>query len=89
MKTKIKNIAMVVDNAVEDVNKEYAIEAGTGIANDLINATIAMGASYLYLGSAAVRTAKLAGKTVKTGAKKAIIAMNDYYENSPAMTIYR
>ena len=89
MKTKIKNIAKAMDNAIEDVNKEYATKAVTNIGSDLLNATVAMGASYLYMGSAIVRATELAGRSAKTGAKKAVIVINEYFENSPAMTVYR
>lgn len=89
MNTKIKNIAVAMDNAIEDVNKDYATKAITNIGSDLLHATVAMGASYMYMGSAIVSAAELAGRSAKTGVKKAVITMNEYFENSPAMTVYR
>lgn len=89
MKTKIKNFAIAMDNAIEDVNKEYAIDEAASIGKDVLNAAICIGAAEMCAASAIIRTTRLTTRTVKTGAKKAIIVMDDYFKNSPAMTIYR
>ena len=49
MKTMAIDYAKKLDNAIDDVNKEYAIEAGVKIANDLQGALIAYGITWLYL----------------------------------------
>ncbi len=90
MKTMAIDYAKKLDNAIDDVNKEYAIEAGVKIANDLQGALIAYGITWLYLADAAMHTTKLTARTVKTGIKKALIKGSElYYETATTVTIRR
>lgn len=90
MKTMAMDYAKKLDNAIEDVNKEYAINAGVKIANDLQGALIAYGITWLYLADAAMHTTKLAARSAKTGAKAVILKAAELYdETDTTVTIRR
>ncbi len=86
MKTMAIDYAKKLDNAIEDVNLEYAMEAGTKISNDMYLAAVAAGMSMLCIGDAAIHTTKLTVRTAKTGIKKAVIKASElYYESAPTI----
>ena len=89
MKTKVEKIAKVMDNAIEDVTVEYAKEAGAQILDDTMHAFMGIGTYYIYLGFAILHTAELAGRTAKTGIKKAIIKAGEFYEETDTTVTVR
>ena len=89
MKTKVKKIATIMDNAIEDVTMEYAKEAGTQIMDDVLHAGIGIGTYYMYLGFAILHTAELAGRTAKTGVKKAAIKAKELYDETDTTVTVR
>ena len=90
MKTMVMNYAKTLDDAIDDVNMKYAIEAGTKIGNDLCAATLMLGMSTMYMGDAAIHATKLTVRTAKTGVKKAIIKAKKLYdETDTTVTIRR
>ncbi len=90
MKTIAMDYAKKLDNAIEDVNMKYAIEAGTKIGNDMYVATLMLGGSMLCMGDAAINATKLTVRSAKTGAKAIILkAMELYDETNTTVTIRR
>ncbi len=90
MKTMVMNYAKTLDDAIDDVNMKYAMEAGTKIGNDLCAATLMLGMSTMYMGDAAIHATKLTVRTAKTGIKKAIIKAKKLYdETETTVTIRR
>ena len=89
MKTMAMDYAKKLDNAIEDVNKEYAMNAGVKIASDLHGALVAYGITWLYLGDAAIHTTKLAVRSAKTGAKAVILKAAELYDETDTTVIVR
>ncbi len=89
MKTMAMDYAKKLDNAIEDVNKEYAINTGVKIANDIQGALIAYGVTWLYIADAAMHTTKLAVRSAKTGAKAVILKTAELYDEANTTVIVR
>lgn len=90
MKTMAMDYAKKLDNAIEDVNMKYAIEAGSKIGNDMYVATLMFGMSMLCVGDAAINATKLAVRSAKTGAKAIILKAAELYdETDTTVTIRR
>ena len=89
MKTNIKKVAVVMDNAIEDVTMEYVKDAGTKIIADLATAGMGIGMYYVNIGFAIYHAAELTTRTAKTGAKKAILKGMEVYNATPAMAVRR
>ena len=89
MKTMAMDYAKKLDNAIEDVNKEYAMNAGVKIASDLQGALVAYGITWLYLGDATIHATKLAVRSAKTGAKAVILKAAELYDEANTTVIVR
>ena len=89
MKTKAMEYVKRLDNAIEDVDKKYAIETGAKVGKDVYTATMLLGASMLYLGDATIQTTRLTVRSANTGAKALILKAADLYDETNTTVIIR